>query len=183
MFPVCCVAVTIGTDTSWLVSVIRLDGSASGQLEGDAHALINIQGLHDGINQIVIGIFAVQIIFRLLNAYQLYLPPHHLPANNGLCHPTSRHYGDSIIGFAITIFIWAFALAAIYKATKSVIACAIYHSFIDAIGAVYDWNLLFDSFPGNIPANVYRVVWLLLAVALWFIADRREKQTAQSKAL
>ena len=97
--------------------------------------------------------------------------------------PTSRHYGDSIIGFAITIFIWAFALAAIYKATKSVIACAIYHSFIDAIGAVYDWNLLFDSFPGNIPANVYRVVWLLLAVALWFIADRREKQTAQSKAL
>ena len=164
MFPVCCVAVTIGTDTSWLVSVIRLDGSASGQLEGDAHALINIQGLHDGINQIVIGIWCVWHYSAFID-------------------PTSRHYGDSIIGFAITIFIWAFALAAIYKATKSVIACAIYHSFIDAIGAVYDWNLLFDSFPGNIPANVYRVVWLLLAVALWFIADRREKQTAQSKAL
>ena len=32
---------------------------------------------------------------------------------------------------------------------KSVVACAVYHSFIDAIGAVYDWNLLFDSFPGE----------------------------------
>ena len=92
--------------------------------------------------------------------------------------PTSRHYGDNVIGFAITIFIWAFALAAIYKATKSVIACAVYHSFMDAIGAVYDWNLLFDSFPGNIPANVYRVVWLLSAVALWLIADRQEKRAA-----
>ena len=92
--------------------------------------------------------------------------------------PTSRHYGDSIIGFAITIFIWAFALAAIYKATKSVIACAVYHSFIDAIGAVYDWNLLFDSFPGNTAANVYRAVWLLSAVVLWLIADRREKRAA-----
>ena len=74
----------------------------------------------------------------------------------------------------ITIFIWAFALAAIYKATKSVIACAVYHSFIDAIGAVYDWNLLFDSFPGNTPANVYRLVWLLSAVVLWFIADQKD---------
>ncbi len=92
--------------------------------------------------------------------------------------PTSRHYGDSVIGFTITIFIWAFALAAIYKATKSVIACAVYHSFMDAIGAVYDWNILFDSFPGDIPANVYRAVWLLSAVALWVIADRREKRAA-----
>ena len=90
--------------------------------------------------------------------------------------PTSRHYGDSILGFAVTIFIWAFALAAIYKATKSVIACAVYHSFIDAIGAVYDWNLLFDSFPGNVPANVYRVVWLVSAVVLWYIADKQEKR-------
>ena len=70
--------------------------------------------------------------------------------------PTSNHYGDSIIGFGITIFIWAFALAAIYKSTKSVIACAIYHAFMDAIGAVYDWNALFDGFPGSVSTNVYR---------------------------
>lgn len=88
--------------------------------------------------------------------------------------PTSNHYGDSLIGFGITIFIWAFALAALYKATKSVLACAIYHSFIDALGAIYDWNLLFDAFPGNWITNIYRVIWLGLSVALWLWADRKE---------
>ena len=90
--------------------------------------------------------------------------------------PTSNHYGDSIIGFGITIFIWAFALAAIYKATKSVIACAVYHSFIDAIGAVYDWNALFDGFPGNLATNLYRAVWLISAIVLWIVSDRKEKE-------
>ena len=92
--------------------------------------------------------------------------------------PTSNHYGDSIAGFGVTIFIWAFAAAAIYKATKSVIACAIYHSFIDAIGAVYDWNALFDAFPGSISTNIYRGVWLTAAVVLWFAANKQDKRTA-----
>jgi|GEM_PF-833198 len=90
--------------------------------------------------------------------------------------PTSNHYGDSVIGFGITIFIWAFALAAIYKATKSVIACALYHAFIDAIGAVYDWNTLFDGFPGNLSTIVHRGVWLIAAVALWLGTEKKEKQ-------
>ncbi len=90
--------------------------------------------------------------------------------------PTSNHYGDSVVGFAITIFIWAFALAAIYKATKSVIACALYHTFIDSIGAIYDWNALFDSFPGSLATNVYRAVWLIASLVLWFAADKKEKE-------
>ena len=45
--------------------------------------------------------------------------------------PTSNHYGDSFIGFLLNIVIWSFALAAIYKSTRSVAACAIYHAFID----------------------------------------------------
>jgi len=89
--------------------------------------------------------------------------------------PTSNHYHDSMIGFAITIFIWAFALAAIYKATKSVFACALYHAFMDAIGAVYDWNALFDAFPGSLHVNVYRVVWLTAAVVLWLVEEKRER--------
>ena len=89
--------------------------------------------------------------------------------------PTSNHYGDSMIGFGITIFIWAFALAAIYKSTKSIIACALYHTFIDAIGAIYDWNALFDAFPGSLSANLYRVIWLAASVILWLIAEKREK--------
>lgn len=92
--------------------------------------------------------------------------------------PTSRHYNDSFIGFAVTILIWSFAMAAIYKATKSVIACAFYHAFIDSIGAVYDWNALFDAFPGSVPVNAYRVVWLAASIGLYVWADRREKKLA-----
>ena len=90
--------------------------------------------------------------------------------------PTSRHYDDSFIGFAITILIWSFAMAAIYKATKSVFACCFYHAFIDSIGAVYDWNALFDAFPGSVPVNAYRVVWLAASIGLYVWADRREKK-------
>lgn len=50
--------------------------------------------------------------------------------------------------------------------------------FIDAIGAVYDWNALFDGFPGSVSTNVYRVVWLM-AAALWFAAEKKEIHTAQ----
>ena len=50
--------------------------------------------------------------------------------------------------------------------------------FIDAIGAVYDWNALFDGFPGSVSTNVYRVVWLM-AATLWFAAEKKEIHTAQ----
>ena len=96
--------------------------------------------------------------------------------------PTSNHYGDSIIGFGITIFIWSFSMAAIFKATKSVIACCVYHTFIDSIGAVYDWNALFDPFPGSVPANAFRVIWLLSSIALWIMEDNREKKQACLKS-
>jgi len=95
--------------------------------------------------------------------------------------PTSNHYGDSLLGFGITILIWAFASAALYKATKSILACAVYHAFMDAIGAVYDWNALFDPFPGSTVTNLYRAVWLGASVALWVWADRREKRPAADK--
>ena len=89
--------------------------------------------------------------------------------------PTSNHYGDSFIGFTVTIFVWAFALAALYKATKSVMACAVYHAFVDAIGAVFDWNALFDAFHGDIYLNLYRLVVLAFSIGLWLCADRRER--------
>ena len=90
--------------------------------------------------------------------------------------PTSNHYGDSVVGFGITILIWAFAMAAIYRATKSVIACAIYHAFMDSIGAVYDWNALFDAFPGSVATNAFRILWLAAAVVLWLVATKQEKR-------
>ena len=66
-------------------------------------------------------------------------------------------------------------MAAIYKATKSVFACAFCHAFIDSIGAGYDWNALFDAFPSDLSVNVFRVVWLAAAIGLWVYAERKEK--------
>lgn len=97
--------------------------------------------------------------------------------------PTANHYGDSMLGFGVQILVWSFALAALYKATKSVMACAVYHAFVNAIGAVYDWNALFDAFPGDAVTNVYRAAVLTGSVLLWLHADRRERLYEENRAL
>lgn len=89
---------------------------------------------------------------------------------------TSNHYGDSLIGFAIMIFVWAFALAAIYKATRSVMACAVYHAFIDSIGAIYDWNALFDAYPKTNVELTYFATVFVIAIFVWVLSDRKERR-------
>ncbi len=79
-------------------------------------------------------------------------------------------------GFAMNLLVWSFALAAIYKATQSVLACAAYHAFINAIGAVYDWNALFDAYPKNVPMMVYFAVIFLASILIWLAADRIERK-------
>ncbi len=90
--------------------------------------------------------------------------------------PTSNHYGDSLTGFAITIFIWTFIAAAIYKVTKSVFACVMYHAFINAIGAVYDWNALFDTFPNQTGIYIYYAAALIVSICLWVYAGRYQSR-------
>lgn len=80
---------------------------------------------------------------------------------------TANHYGDSFLWFGVQIFIWAFALAALYKATGSVMASAVYHAFVNAIDAVYDRNALFDPFPDDVYTNIYRAIELIGSVVLW----------------
>ena len=93
--------------------------------------------------------------------------------------PTANHYGDNMIGFAINIFVWSFVAAAIYKATKSVLACAIYHAFINSIGAIYDWNKLFDSYPKSNAAHLYFGVIFIVAVIIWYVEDAHQKSKAE----
>ena len=88
---------------------------------------------------------------------------------------TSNHYGDNILGFAMNIFVWSFVAAAIYKSTKSVLACAIYHSFINSIGAIYDWNKLFDTYPKSVASCIYFGIIFVLALSIWYIEDKKEK--------
>lgn len=89
--------------------------------------------------------------------------------------PSSNHYGDSLIGFGIMIFVWSFVSAAIYKSTKSVLACAIYHSFINSIGAIYDWNKLFDAYPKLNGMLIYFGLTFVLAILIWTLTDKMEK--------
>lgn len=86
--------------------------------------------------------------------------------------PSSNHYGDSLTGFAIMIFVWAFIGAAIYKATKSVFSCVVYHAFINTIGAVYDWNALFDKFPNESGMYIYFTAVFILSICIWVFADK-----------
>lgn len=87
--------------------------------------------------------------------------------------PTSNHYGDSLIGFSVTIFVWAFAAAAIYKAIKSTLACAVYHAFVNSIGAIYDWNALFDAYPKTNGMLLYFSIVFAIAVVVWIAANKR----------
>lgn len=88
--------------------------------------------------------------------------------------PSSHHYGDSLIGFAITIIVWAFVGAAIYKATQCVFACVMYHTFINCIGAIYNWNTLFDTFPNKSGMIIYYCVALVAAITVWMLADKKQ---------
>ena len=74
-------------------------------------------------------------------------------------------------------------MAAIYKATKSVIACAFYHAFIDSIGAVYDWNALFDAFPGSVSVNVFRAVWFGVAIAIWVWGEKNTNMDRSNESV
>ncbi len=94
--------------------------------------------------------------------------------------PTSNHYGDSLVGFIIHLFVWSFALAAIYKATKSVLACAAYHAFVNAIGAIRDWNALFDAYPKSTLMMVYLAVIFIAALLVWVAADHMERKQKQT---
>lgn len=87
--------------------------------------------------------------------------------------PSSQHYGDSLTGFFLNIFAWSFALSAIYKTSHCAFACALYHAFVNAIGVIYDWNSLFDAYPGNQITTIYRILLVLVSAAVWLYADRK----------
>lgn len=74
-------------------------------------------------------------------------------------------------------------MAAIYKVTKSIFAYASYHAFIDSVGAVYDWNALFDAFPGDVSVNVFRAVWLDAAIAIWVWGEKNTNMDRSNESV
>lgn len=73
------------------------------------------------------------------------------------------------IGVFLTwiVIIWIFSFVTLkllqpysvaYSNNGELTAGYLAYAFIDLIGVSYDWNKLFDSFPGNLTANVYRII-------------------------
>lgn len=44
------------------------------------------------------------------------------------------------------------------------------------IGAIYNWNALFDTFPNKAGMIVYYCIALAAAIVIWILADKKEKQ-------
>ena len=95
--------------------------------------------------------------------------------------PSSHHYGDSMVGFAMNIFVWSFVAAAIYKATKSVLACAAYHAFINSIGAIYDWNKLFDAYPKANAGYIYLAIIFTAALIIWYREEAHHRRQSPER--
>ncbi|MBR2385569.1 MAG: hypothetical protein IKA99_08200, partial [Clostridia bacterium] len=66
--------------------------------------------------------------------------------------------------------------------TKSVVACASYHSFINSIGAIYDWNALFDTYPKSNGMLLYFGMIFVIAIVIWVVADKKEKTSKIEKS-
>jgi membrane protease YdiL (CAAX protease family) len=93
--------------------------------------------------------------------------------------PSSEHYGDSILGFTIMFISWSFIEAAIFKATKSTLACVLYHAFINSIGASYNWDALFDAWPNKTGMYLYFILMVAISIILWKLFNHMEKKQSE----
>jgi membrane protease YdiL (CAAX protease family) len=119
--------------------------------------------------------FPIATVFTSMIWYIWHLPLWLLPSSN--------HYGDSLIGFAITIFVFSFILAAIYKSTKSIFACVCFHAFFNTIGAIYDWNSLFDCYPKNIGMTICYIGVFIVSIIIWCVFDLKESKLKVNKII
>jgi len=96
--------------------------------------------------------------------------------------PSSNHYGDSLVGFLIMIITWSFLLATIKKITKSTFACVCVHAWVNTMGAVYDWNELFDSFPTRIENIICYSLVIICSIIIWHFIDKKDKLCYNGKS-
>jgi len=90
--------------------------------------------------------------------------------------PSSNHYGDSMIGFLIMIITWSFLLSVVYKVTRCTFACVLVHAIVNSLGAVYDWNDLFDCFPTRLINIICYSVVIIFSIIIWYLVDRKAEK-------
>lgn len=78
---------------------------------------------------------------------------------------SSNQSSYDLIPYALQIAVNAFALAAIYRVSKSTIACVMFHAWGNAIGALYEWSM-FATFPISKILLVYDCVVIIASITI-----------------
>ncbi len=84
--------------------------------------------------------------------------------------------GFDLLPYALQLTANSFALAAIYKLSKSTIACILFHAWGNAIGAIFEWRM-FATFPIDTVLRVYYCFVIGASIILGLSTSRKEKNT------
>lgn len=87
---------------------------------------------------------------------------------------SSNQSSYDLIPYALQLLVNAFALATIYKVSKSTIACVLYHAWGNAIGALYEWNM-FATYPISPILFIYDFVVILASIIIYKQQDHKDK--------
>lgn len=80
---------------------------------------------------------------------------------------SSNQASYSLLPYLLQLMVMAFVLAAIFRVTKSTIACVIYHACGNAVGAIYNWDM-FASYPIHPALVVYDIVMIAVSMFILF---------------
>lgn len=78
---------------------------------------------------------------------------------------SSNQSGYDLLPYALQLTVNAFALAALYKVTKSTAACVLYHAWGNAIGILYKWEM-FATYPIHPLLLLYDGAVILVSILL-----------------
>ena len=97
------IPVAEGANSGGLISGLCFDSTASSELQRNAHALVYIQRLHDCVDEIIIRVFGVKVVFGLFNADDSRLALHELAPDDCFGHirapqPGSVQHDNNIPG-------------------------------------------------------------------------------------
>ncbi len=85
----------------------------------------------------------------------------------------SNQSSYDLIPYALQLTVNAFALAAIYRVSKSTIACVMFHAWGNAIGSLYEWSM-FATFPVSKILLTYDCIVIIASITIDIYVTRKD---------
>jgi len=86
----------------------------------------------------------------------------------------------NLLAFTCHCIVLAFVLAALYKLTKSVFACVLFHAWCNVLGGgVFTFDMLTNA--PSVKLIVIFIIEIVAAIVVWQIVDRRSKRSNLQK--